>query len=197
MAVTSALAFSSSGPLVKPLLEAGWSLSAALVVRMGLAGLILSPLSCGRCAGSDRSAPALALARRVRLVPVAGCQLLFFSACSGCRSRLRCSSSTCPRPPRRIRLAAYEARAVALVILGSIIAIVGLVLVVDISGSALRPLGTLLALGAAVTVCVYFVMSERTGDDLPPSPSHRGAARRRLPHALLAATGALPFAAPL
>ena len=43
MAVASALAFSSSGPLVKPLLEAGWSLSAALIVRMGLAGLILSP----------------------------------------------------------------------------------------------------------------------------------------------------------
>ena len=43
IAVVSALAFSSSGPLVKPLLEAGWSLSAALLVRMGLAGLILSP----------------------------------------------------------------------------------------------------------------------------------------------------------
>ena len=43
MAVASALAFSSIGPLVKPLLEAGWSLSAALIVRMGLAGLILSP----------------------------------------------------------------------------------------------------------------------------------------------------------
>ncbi len=43
LAVASALAFSSSGPFVKPLLEAGWSLGAALLVRMGVAGLILSP----------------------------------------------------------------------------------------------------------------------------------------------------------
>ena len=43
LAVASALAFSSSGPLVKPLLEAGWSLGAALLVRMGVAGLVLAP----------------------------------------------------------------------------------------------------------------------------------------------------------
>ena len=43
LAVASALAFSSSGPFIKPLLEAGWSLGAALLVRMGVAGLILSP----------------------------------------------------------------------------------------------------------------------------------------------------------
>src|SRR5688572_4291116 len=43
MGVASALAFSSSGPFVKPLLEAGWSLGAALLVRMGVAGLVLSP----------------------------------------------------------------------------------------------------------------------------------------------------------
>ena len=36
MGVASALAFSSSGPFIKPLLEAGWSLGAALLVRMGL-----------------------------------------------------------------------------------------------------------------------------------------------------------------
>jgi hypothetical protein len=31
LAVASALAFSSSGPFIKPLLEAGWSLGAALL----------------------------------------------------------------------------------------------------------------------------------------------------------------------
>src|SRR3546814_15124566 len=39
----SALAFASSGPVVKPLLEAGWSLGAALLLRMGGAALLLSP----------------------------------------------------------------------------------------------------------------------------------------------------------
>ena len=81
MAVVSALAFSSSGPLVKPLLEAGWSLSSALVVRMGLAGLVLSP-ALVRAVRRETSF----LRRHGRaliafgLIPVAGCQLLFFSA---------------------------------------------------------------------------------------------------------------------
>ena len=81
IAVVSALAFSSSGPLVKPLLEAGWSLSAALLVRMGLAGLILSP-ALVRAITRERSF----LRRHWRsllafgLIPVAGCQLMFFSA---------------------------------------------------------------------------------------------------------------------
>src|SRR3546814_5356217 len=39
----SALAFASSGPVVKPLLEAGGSLGAALLLRMGGAALLLSP----------------------------------------------------------------------------------------------------------------------------------------------------------
>ena len=43
LAVVSALAFSSSGPLVKPLLEAGWSLGAALLLRMAGGAIILSP----------------------------------------------------------------------------------------------------------------------------------------------------------
>ncbi len=81
MAVFSALAFSSSGPLVKPLLEAGWSLSAALIVRMGLAGLILSPAlvrAMRRERGFVRRHGLSLLA--FGLIPVLGCQLLFFSA---------------------------------------------------------------------------------------------------------------------
>src|SRR5918993_1553547 len=81
MAVASALAFSSSGPLIKPLLEAGWSLGAALLVRMGVAGLILSPAVFR----AMRRQPSF-LRRHWRLIlgfglmPVLGCQLFFFSA---------------------------------------------------------------------------------------------------------------------
>src|SRR3546814_20567939 len=39
----SALAFASGGPVVKPLLEAGCSLGAALLLLMGGAALLLSP----------------------------------------------------------------------------------------------------------------------------------------------------------
>ena len=81
MAVASALAFSSSGPFIKPLLEGGWSLGAALVVRMGVAGLILSPalfLAIKRQRSFLRIHWRLLLA--FGLIPVLGCQLFFFSA---------------------------------------------------------------------------------------------------------------------
>ena len=199
MAVASALAFSSSGPLVKPLLEAGWSLSAALIVRMGLAGLILSP--------------ALVVAvRRERtflrrhwlsllafgLIPVAGCQLLFFSA----MQRMPVAVALLIQNLAPVLLVAFvwlrTRRAPSrLVILGSIVAVVGLVLVVDISGARFDLIGTLLALGAAVTVCVYFVMSERTGDDLPPlALASGGLLVGAMTMSVVAAVGAIPFAAP-
>ena len=81
MAVASALAFSSSGPFIKPLLENGWSLGAALLVRMGVAGLILSPAVFRAIRRNPRF-----LQRHWRvilafgLMPVLGCQLFFFSA---------------------------------------------------------------------------------------------------------------------
>ena len=58
-------------------------------------------------------------------------------------------------------------------------------------------LGTLLALGAALCVCVYFVMSERAGDDLPPlALAGGGLVVGAVSMTVLALTGAIPFAAP-
>lgn len=199
MAVCSALAFSSSGPLVKPLLEAGWSLSAALMVRMALAGLILSPalISAVR---RERSF----LRRHWRslvvfgLVPVAGCQLLFFAA----MQRMPVAVALLIQYLAPVLLVGFvwlrTRRAPSrVVIAGSIIAVAGLVLVVDISGARFDLLGTILALGAAVTVCVYFVMSERTGEDLPPlALASGGLLVGALAMVAAAAVGALPFAAP-
>ncbi|WP_323741100.1 DMT family transporter [Microbacterium sp. VKM Ac-2870] len=199
LAVTSALAFSSSGPLVKPLLEAGWSLSAALLVRMGLAGLILSPALIGavrRERGFVRR-HGLALAA-FGLIPVAGCQLLFFSA----MQRMPVAVALLIQYLAPVMLVGFvwlrTRRAPSpLVIAGSIVAITGLVLVVDVAGARFDLLGTLLALGAAVCVCVYFVMSERTGGDLPPlALASGGLLCGAVFMGALAVTGALPLAAP-
>ncbi len=199
MAVVSALAFSSSGPLVKPLLEAGWSLSAALTVRMGLAGLILSPLLV-RAIVRERSflrRHAWALLA-FGLIPVAGCQLLFFSA----MQRMPVAVALLIQYLAPVMLVAYvwlrtRRTPSRLVIGGSIVAVAGLVLVVDIAGARFDLLGTLFALAAAICVCVYFVMAERTGDDLPPlALASGGLLVGALFMALLAVTGILPFAAP-
>ncbi len=81
IAVASALAFSSSGPFVKPLLDGGWSLGAVLLVRMGVAALLLSPAliaAIRRQRGFLRRHGLLIVA--FGLTAVAGCQLFYFAA---------------------------------------------------------------------------------------------------------------------
>ncbi|NYE20301.1 EamA family transporter [Microbacterium immunditiarum] len=199
MAVASALAFSSSGPFVKPLLEAGWSLGAALVIRMGVSGLILAPalvMAIRRERGFLRRHGLLILG--FGLTAVAGCQLFFFSAMQ--RMPVAVALLIQYLAPVLLVILAWirTRRAPSLrVILGSIIAITGLVLVVDISGAAFDLLGTLLALAAAVCVGAYFLISERAGDRLPPlALASGGLLTGAVLIGLLCAIGVLPFAAP-
>ncbi len=199
MAVVSALAFSSSGPLVKPLLEEGWSLSAALIVRMGLAGIILSPalVRAVRREASFFRRHGLSLLA-FGLIPVVGCQLLFFSA----MQRMPVAVALLIQYLAPVFLVVYvwlrtRKAPSRLVLAGAVTAVVGLVLVVDVSGARFDLLGTVFALGAALCVCVYFVMSERTGDDLPAlALASGGLLCGAVVMAVLAVTGLLPFAAP-
>lgn len=199
LAVASALAFSSSGPLVKPLLEAGWSLGAALLVRMGVAGLILSP----------------ALVRAIRrdpqfvrrhwritlgfgLTAVAGCQIFFFAA----MQRMPVAIALLIQylaPVLLVLLAWVRTRRAPsrAVMIGSVVAMAGLVLVVDIAGAQFDLLGTLLALCAAVCVGAYFLIAEHAGDDLPPlALASGGLIVGAVTVAILAAVGVLPLAMP-
>lgn len=199
LGVSSALAFASSGPLVKPLLEAGWSLTSVLVIRMGVAGLVLSPALVGAVRRErsflHRHWPSLLL---FGLFPVAGCQLLFFTA----MQRMPVAIALLIQYLAPVILVGWvwlrTRRAPSrLVALGSIVAIAGLVLVVDVAGARFDPLGTLLALGAAVCVCFYFVLSERAGDDLPPlALASGGLLFGAAIMGLLGLTGILPFSAP-
>jgi drug/metabolite transporter (DMT)-like permease len=199
LGLASALAFSSSGPFVKPLLEAGWSLGAALLVRMGVAGLVLAP---ALVAAMRRQRGFLRRHWRIivafGLMPVLGCQLFFFSA----MQRMPVAVALLIQYLAPVMLVLFvwartRTAPSALVLCGSIVAIVGLVLVVDISGASFDLLGTLLALGAAVCVCAYFVISERAGDDLPPlALASGGLLTGALIMGVLCLTGAMPFHAP-
>lgn len=199
LGIASALAFSSSGPFVKPLLEAGWSLGAALLVRMGVAGLVLSPallLAMRRQPGFLRRHWRLIVG--FGLMPVLGCQLFFFSA----MQRMPVAVALLIQYLAPVMLVAAvwlrtRRRPSGLVLWGSVVAIAGLVLVVDISGASFDLLGTLFALAAAVCVCAYFVISERTGDDLPPlALAASGLLTGALVMGLLCLTGLMPFRAP-
>lgn len=199
LAVASALAFSSSGPFIKPLLEEGWSLGAALLVRMGVAGLILSPalvLAIRRQPGFLRRHWRLILG--FGLMPVLGCQLFFFSA----MQRMPVAVALLIQYLAPVMLVAFvwlrtRRAPSALVLWGSAVAVVGLILVVDISGASFDLLGTLFALAAAVCVCAYFVISERTGDELPPlALAAGGLLTGGIIMAILCLTGIMPFEAP-
>lgn len=199
MGIASALAFSSSGPFVKPLLEAGWSLGAALLVRMGVAGLILAPaivLAMKRQRGFLRRHWRLITA--FGLMPVLGCQLFFFSA----MQRMPVAVALLIQYLAPVMLVAFvwvrtRRAPSALVLWGSAVAVVGLVLVVDISGASFDLLGTLLALAAAVCVCAYFVLSERAGDDMPPlALAASGLLAGAIAMGVLCLAGIMPFAAP-
>ncbi|WP_106813812.1 EamA family transporter [Microbacterium timonense] len=199
MGIASALAFSSSGPFVKPLLEAGWSLGAALLVRMGVAGLVLSP-ALVRAILRQRGF----LRRHWRLIaafglmPVLGCQLFFFSAMQ--RMPVAVALLIQYLAPVMLVVAVWvrtRRAPSALVLWGSAVAMAGLVLVVDISGASFDLVGTLLALGAAVCVCAYFVISERAGDDLPPlALAAGGLLAGATVMGVLCLIGVMPFHAP-
>lgn len=198
LAVTSALTFSISGPIAKPLLEGGWSLAAVLAIRMGVAGLILS----------------LALVRTLRrrpdffrvhwlslvafgLIPVVGCQVFYFSALQRMPVGVALLIQYLAPVMLVLFVWARTRRAPSrTVLIGSVVAMAGLVLVVDIAGARFDLLGTVFALLAAVCACVYFVMSERTGDDLPPLALAAGGLLVGTATILvLAAVGILPLTA--
>ncbi|MET0303107.1 MAG: DMT family transporter [Microbacteriaceae bacterium] len=199
MAVGSALAFSSSGPFIKPLLEAGWSVGAALIVRIGVAGLILSPallMAIRRQRGFLRRHGMLIAG--FGLTAVAGCQIFFFSA----MQRMPVAVALLIQylaPVMLVALAWIRTRRAPskLVMLGSVVAIAGLVLVVDISGAGFDLLGTLFALGAAVCVMAYFLISEKAGDELPPlALAAGGLLTGAVFMGILLLTGIMPFSAP-
>ncbi len=199
IAVASALAFSSSGPFVKPLLDGGWSLGAVLLVRMGCAALLLSPAlvrAVRRQPGFLRRHGLLIVA--FGLTAVAGCQVFYFAAMQ--------------RMPVAVALLIQYIAPVLLVIavwvrtrrapskavlVGSVVAMAGLVLVVDISGARFDLLGTVFALCAAVCAAAYFVIAGRAGDDLPPlALAAGGLLTGTVVMAILVGIGILPFAAP-
>ncbi|CAL4859543.1 DMT family transporter [Microbacterium sp. MM2322] len=198
LAVTSALTFSVSGPIAKPLLEGGWSLAAVLAIRMGVAGLVLLPaLIRTLVRRPDFLRVHWVSLLAFGLIPVVGCQIFYFSALQRMPVGIALLIQYLAPVMLVLFVWARSRRAPSRVVLvGSVVAMVGLVLVVDIAGARFDLLGTVFALLAAVCACVYFVMSERTGDDLPPlSLAAGGLLIGTVTILLLAAVGILPLSA--
>lgn len=171
IAVIAAAAFGVSGAFVKPLLEAGWSPASAVTIRALLGGVVLLPFALftlrGRWSALWRGRwRVLAMA----LVGVAGTQLVYFAALE----RIPVGTAILIEYLAPLLLVAFiwatsRRMPTAVVLVGSVVALVGLVLVVSPGGGgALQIVGLLFAALAAVGCAVYYVVAARPNDGLPP-----------------------------
>ncbi|MCM3533154.1 DMT family transporter [Cellulosimicrobium funkei] len=197
--LASALAFGASGPFVKPLLEAGWTPGAAVFARALCSALVLAPVAAVALRGSHRLLrEEWRLVLGFGLVAVAGTQLCYFAAVARMPVGIALLVEYLA-PVLLVGLAWARTRHVPprLTLVGCVVAVLGLVLVVDPGGARPDLLGVLLALGAAAGLGAYFVLSARP-TRLPPvalAASGLGVGALALGAAALA--GVLPFAAPL
>jgi drug/metabolite transporter (DMT)-like permease len=172
LGILSAAAFGTSGAFAASLIGAGWSPAAAVLVRITVAGLILTVPALvqmrGRWRMLRRAAPRVTA---FGLAGVAGCQLFYFNAVAtmpvGVALLLEYLGSVLVvgwlwarhgQRPRRLTVA------------GAAASIAGLILVLNLTGAAgINPAGVMWGLLAAVALAIYFVLSAATGDEpLPP-----------------------------
>lgn len=178
LALLSAASFGTSGSLARSLTDAGWSSSAAVAARITVAALVLAVPALlamrGRWAALRRDASMVAL---YGLIAVAGCQVFFFNAVQ----RLSVGVALLLEYLGVVLVVAWMwirhgHRPRRLTLAGSGVALLGLALVIDLTGdNRLDAVGVLWALGAAVGLAVYFVLSARSGEDLPPVAMASGA----------------------
>ncbi|RKR74404.1 EamA family transporter [Frondihabitans australicus] len=172
IAVVAAATFGSSGSLVKPMLDAGWTPAAAVTARALVGGVLLLPVALVQLRG--RYGVLLANWRRIlvmALIGVAGCQLAYFAAIE----RLPVGTAILLEymaPLLLVGVAWARSRRVpqTVVLVGSGVALVGLVLVVAPSaGSAgLDGLGLVFGVLAMIGCAIYYVVAAAPSGDLPP-----------------------------
>ncbi|WP_423919689.1 EamA family transporter [Frigoribacterium sp. 2-23] len=171
VAVVAAASFGVSGPFVKPLLESGWSPVAAVTVRALIGGVLLAPIALVALRGDLR--PVWRARWRVlgmAVIGVAGTQVFYFAAIE----RIPVGTAIlleymAPLLLVAVAWAVTRRRPSALVLIGSVVAAAGLVLVVSPGGGVrLDPVGVAFGIGAMACVAGYFVLAARPAEGLPP-----------------------------
>ncbi|MCO6003902.1 DMT family transporter [Actinoallomurus purpureus] len=170
--IVSSIAFGTSGPFGKALINAGYSPLQASWTRVAGAALVLVPLALllrGRAAGRAvrRRWPLLLL---YGLMGVAGCQSLYFFAASrlpvGVAILLEFTGPVLVVAWLRFVQGRQVPRTASI---GVGIALVGLACVVEVwSGLSIDLLGLLAGLGAAACQAAYFLIIDRVGDEVDP-----------------------------
>lgn len=169
IALLSAVAFAVSGSFAKSLLDAGWSPGAAVTVRIVGAALVLAPVL-------------LLIPGDLRRLPRAAWPVIGYGALGVAGSQLCYFMALDTLPVSVALLIEYSAPVLIvgwlwmrtrrrphwLVLVGAVIAVAGLVTVIDPAGATLSPVGLAWASGAALCNVGYFLLSARAVDGIAP-----------------------------
>lgn len=199
LGLVASLAFATAGPLARTMFDLGWTPGAAVLWRTVGGGVVLLPLA----AWSLRRRWRLVL-REWRLVIAFGAlgvvtaQTLFFAAVSRMSVGLALLIEY-TAPVALVIWAWLRRRSVpsAFVQIGSVLAVLGLLFVLDLAGATPDVLGLLFAGGSMVGAAGYFVLSARPSELPPVALASIGLLAGSLGLAGLVASGFLPYAAPL
>lgn len=170
LALVSAAAFGSSGPFAKALLDSGWSPGAAVTARIGGAALVLLVPSLlllrGRWHVLREHAGLLVT---YGVVAMAAVQLAFFNAVTTLSVGVALLLEYLGVVLVVVWLwARHGQRPRRWTLTGVVLAVAGLLLVLDLGGASVDLRGVLWGLGAAVGLATYFVLSAREAAGLPP-----------------------------
>ena len=198
--LSSSVAFGLSGSLAKGLIDAGWTAGSAVTVRLLLAAAVmLVPAAIslrGRWGLVRRN---LKLVAVYGTAAVAGCQLAYFNAVSYMPVGVALLIEfTAPVAVLGWLWFRHGQRPGRLTLVGAVIALLGLVLVLNLtSGSDVDLVGVLWALGAMAGAAVYWVISADEDNGLPPIALAAGGLLLGGVLLLVAGfVGLIPFAAP-
>lgn len=170
-AVLSASAFGLSGALGRGLMDSGWSSGAAVLARVLVGAVVLVPPALSRLRGRWYALRrGLPLICAYGIVAVAGCQLAYFNAVAHLPVGVALLIEyTAPVLVVGWLWARHGQRPGRLTVIGAGVAATGLVLVLNLtSGPGVDAAGVAWACAATAGAAVYFVLSARTDDGLPP-----------------------------
>lgn len=198
IALFSSAVFGMSGSFAKALLEAGWTPGAAVSARLAGAALILAVPAVIALRGRWHQVKDNWLTIVLfGLIGVAACQLFYFNAVA--RLSVGVALLLEYLAPVLIVLwlwAASRRRPRILTIGGTLLSLAGLILVLDLTGSVKVDFaGVLWGLAAAVCLAIYFFITAKENDTLPPIVlASSGLLVGAVVMGLAGATGLLPLA---
>lgn len=196
-AVASATAFGMSGALARPLLDAGWTPGAVVLIRIAVGAAVVVPSGLRALRGRwHLLADNAALIGVYGLLAVAGAQFCYFSAVRSMQvGPALLIEYTAPAAIVAWLWLRHGQRPGRLTVVGALVCAVGLVLVLDLlSGADLSPTGVAWATAAMVGCAAYFLISADDTTGLPPiTMAAGGLVVGAVVLGALALTGVLPW----